>query len=218
VAAVLAAALLWLGVPSLLAELRLLPGRAGYEALRRGERLRPEAVARVLDSREAALRAAERPAARKELGQAHLALGREGGAAAWHDALATEHLRAGLARAPADPDAWSRLAYLRAAAGEPRAAAEALDLSLRTGPYEPGLALDRAAVGLALWDAAGPAARGRIGREFRHALALEPEAFARLALAAGRAGAVREALAGEDGGLLARFEALLPGGGGAPGP
>jgi hypothetical protein len=45
---------------------------------------------------------------------------------------------ASLARAPADPRGWARLAYLRSlltAAPDPQAA-RALQLSLRTGPYE----------------------------------------------------------------------------------
>ena len=69
-----------------------------------------------------------------------------------------DELRRGLALAPANPYAWTRLAAVDAALGTdmPRARS-ALGLAFRTGPHEPALAAPRVRLALDLCRAAAPA-------------------------------------------------------------
>jgi tetratricopeptide (TPR) repeat protein len=124
---------------------------------------------------------------------------------------AERQLRAGLAAAPADPHAWTYLAFIHTATGDHERAARALHLALRTGPHEPQLALPRSALGLTNWPWLDRGAVARLGIEFAHALRLAPDRFVADVLDSGRAAEVRAALAVARGGQRAfdhQLEAL----------
>jgi hypothetical protein len=111
---------------------------------------------------------------------------------------ATAATEAGLARAPADPRGWTRLAYLRtlrAAAPDPRAA-QALALSLATGRYDEA---DFLALRLHLMLLQGPllpaSARAEIGDQSRLLWQEAPGQLVELALEPGFPDIILAALA-----------------------
>jgi hypothetical protein len=122
---------------------------------------------------------------------------------------AIEALRDGLARAPANPYAWARLAYAEALAEgwSPRAVA-ALRLALITAPYEPRLLWSRLRMAFLAWPEMGPEDREMIFQQIRLAWRANPRELARLAVDLNQVNLVRAALlrTPEEG---AAFEALL---------
>ena len=98
-----------------------------------------------------------------------LALQREAGSPAERRLLtqAIAAVRESLRRAPAEPRGWMRLAQFQTLRDGPRrASAEALLLSLRTGPYERVDFLTlRLYLGLLHWDLYGAAERNRLRRQ-----------------------------------------------------
>jgi hypothetical protein len=175
--ALLGGALLALAVPRLIAALCLLPGDPGMA---------------LLDA--AAWLAA--PSTLIDLGVTSLSLAQASvGPRALLLDQAERQLRAGLAGAPADAHAWTYLAFIHTATGDHERAARALDLALRTGPYEPQLALPRSALGLTNWPWLDHRTAAELGMEFAHALRLEPSRFLADVLDSGRTAAVSAALA-----------------------
>ena len=195
-AALLGSALLLGAVPRLVAAFHLLPGDPGMALLESGQLPSPQAYQRIVASRRAAAAWSAAPSTLTDLGVASLSLAQASseGRAILLD-LAERQLQAGLAGAPLDPHAWTYLAFIHTATGDRQRAAQALHLALRTGPYEPDLALPRAALGLTNWPWLDPDTRTRLGAEFAHALRLAPDRFTADVLDSGRSLEVRAALA-----------------------
>ena len=185
-----------LAVPRLVAALYLLPGDPGMTLLNSGQLPSAAAYERVIGSRRAAAAWVAEPSTRTDLGVAFLSLaqasiGRRG-------LLLTEaerELQASLADAPADPHAWTYLAFIHTATGDHARAVRALHLALRTGPYEPELVLTRSALGLTNWPWLEPDAGARLQAEFGLALRLDPDRFVADVSTSGRSVEVRAALA-----------------------
>jgi tetratricopeptide (TPR) repeat protein len=195
-AGLLGGALLLGAVPRLVAAFHLLSGDPGMALLNSGQLPSPQAYARIIASRRAAVSWLPAPSTLTDLGVAALSLAQASseGRASLFD-LAERQLEAGLADAPLDPHAWTYLAFIHTATGDHERAAQALHLALRTGPYQPELALPRAALGLTNWAWLDPDARARLGAEFAHAMRFAPDRFTADVLASGRSAEVREALA-----------------------
>ncbi len=105
---------------------------------------------------------------------------------------------AGLARGPADPRSWTRLAYLRTLLeAEPdRQAAQALELSLRSGRYDqPDFMALRLDLILLHWPVMPDAARARVGDQLQLIWREAPDEVVRLALEAGSTDIILAALA-----------------------
>ncbi|MFO1157084.1 MAG: hypothetical protein U1E43_10075 [Rhodospirillales bacterium] len=104
-------------------------------------------------------------------------------------------LEEGVARAPANPYAWSRLAYARAMAEgwSPRAVA-ALRLALITAPYEPRLLWARLRMTMLAWMQLASEDREVVFQQVRWAWDSNPEELVRLALEAKQVNLVRAAL------------------------
>jgi hypothetical protein len=109
--------------------------------------------------------------------------------------LAIEALRAGLARAPANPYAWARLAYAEALAGgwSPGAVA-ALRLALFTAPYEPRLLWSRLRMSFLAWPEMSSEDRELVFQQVRYAWQADPAELARLAQELKQVNLVRAAL------------------------
>jgi hypothetical protein len=109
--------------------------------------------------------------------------------------VATE---AGLARAPADPRSWTRLAYLRTllkSEPDPQAA-QALQLSLQSGPYQrPDFLSLRLYLLLVQWPLIPDAGRARIGDQIELLWREAPDQLVRLAREAGFTDLILAALA-----------------------
>jgi hypothetical protein len=194
--ALLGGALLALAAPRLIAAFCLLPGDPGMALLDSGRLPSSAAYERILASRRAAARWLAAPATLIDLGVTSLSLAQASvGRRAILLDQAERQLRAGLAGAPADAHAWTYLAFIHTATGDHERAARALDLALRTGPYEPQLALPRSALGLTNWPWLDHRTAAELGMEFAHALRLEPNRFVADVLDSGRATEVRAALA-----------------------
>ena len=109
---------------------------------------------------------------------------------------AIEALEEGVARAPASPYAWSRLAYARALAEgwSPRALA-ALRLALITAPYEPRLLWSRLRMAFLAWPQMASEDREVVYQQVRWAWQANPKELAQLAVEAQQLNLVRAALA-----------------------
>lgn len=195
-AALLGSVLLLGAVPRLVAAFHLLPGDPGMALLNSGQLPSPQAYERIVASRRAAAAWLPAPSTLTDLGVAWLSLAQ---ASSQRRAIlldqAERQLRAGLADAPLNPHAWTYLAFIRTATGDHERAAQALHLALRTGPYQPELALPRAALGLTNWPWLDTATRAQVGAEFAHAMRLAPDRFIADVLDSGRSVEVRAALA-----------------------
>ena len=119
-----------------------------------------------------------------------------------------ELLEEGLARRPAAPHAWTRLARARYQGNRPASAVrEVLVLAITTGPTVRRLGVPRLEIGLRIWDALGDYERGLVRRQARLAFDHDARSAVEVALAAGRPGIVRGALRGLAG--PAKFDRLL---------
>ncbi|MGC2855300.1 hypothetical protein ACM64Y_07465 [Novispirillum sp. DQ9] len=157
----IAVALLALALPRLGDALAELPGRPVLEALEAGRPVSRQALEILADS---AARV-DGPDARRAEAAALLRLGDERAAAV---------LVAGLARSPADPYGWLRLAH-----ADPAQAPRALALSLRTGRWERDLALDRLSVAADHFSALDAATRREILEQVRWLWRLDAPALMR---------------------------------------
>lgn len=196
-AAVLGSALLALAVPRLVAAFYLLPGDPGMALLDSGQLPSPAAFERLIASRRAAAVWVAAPSTLIDLGVATMSLAQvtpDRRPTLLHQA--ERYLGAGLAVAPADPHAWTYLTFIHTATGDHERAARALDLALRTGPYQPELVLPRAALGLTNWPWLDQRTAAQLGVEFAHALRLAPDHFVADVLNSRRSADVRAALAG----------------------
>lgn len=159
--------LLALALPRLGAAVAELPGRPVLEALEHGQTPEPQALRRLADAARAAGKILPSGDAARAEAAALLALG---------DARAAEALAAGLAHSPADPYGWLRLAHVET---DPARAVAAFGLSLRTGPWERELALDRVAVGARLLPHLDAAGRSALFAQVRWLWRLDAPALAR---------------------------------------
>lgn len=112
-------------------------------------------------------------------------------------AAATE---AGLAAAPGDPNAWYRLAYLRALSGDRSGALSALHASMLAGAVAPETMVPRVELGLALLAYMDDEVRALFSRQIRLAWVIAPDFVAALGARERYAPLVQEALSslGED--------------------
>jgi hypothetical protein len=104
-------------------------------------------------------------------------------------------LEEGVARAPANPYAWSRLAYAQALAEgwSPRAVA-ALRLALITAPYEPRLLWSRLRMAFLAWPEMTSEDREVVFQQVRWAWQTDPAELARLSVETKQLNLVRAAL------------------------
>lgn len=197
----LGGSLLLLSVPRLVAALHLLAGDPGVALLHAGQLPSPAAFRRIVASRQSAAWWVSEPATFADLGLAYLSLAQTSAPGTGQRGplldLATRHLQSSLSLAPADPYAWTYLAFVHTATGDHARAAGALELSLRTGPYQPDLVLSRAALGLANWPWLAHATAGRLEVEFAHALRQAPDRFVADVVDSGRTAEVRARLAAQ---------------------
>jgi cytochrome c-type biogenesis protein CcmH/NrfG len=122
---------------------------------------------------------------------------------------AVEDLRQGLARAPANPLAWTALAHADFLLGDAGEARKALALTLSVAPFEPALTLARCQVGLALWSELSETERNQVARQIENAWAAQPQELLALARGDGKGNLIAAAL--EDPAQRKAFERALGG-------
>lgn len=117
--------------------------------------------------------------------------------------------KAELARAPANPAAWTRLSlalYLKL--GGSTEMADALRMSIVTGPYDRNLVFVRLELCFRAWRWCSPGNRKLIQQQIRFAVRQSPENLARITRTPALRGTVRSALV-ESAKDLSRFESAL---------
>lgn len=101
----------------------------------------------------------------------------------------------GLRRTPAQPVAWTRLAALRLALGEPEKAGKAMRLSLLSGPLMPQITAPRLAQGLALLPYLDKDTKELLARQVRLLQATQPAQLNALKADAGISAFIENTLA-----------------------
>jgi hypothetical protein len=152
--AIIAVALLWLGIPQAAgAIVRLYCGGDAITSAPLAEPAGTRAVAAILDRTDERL---GDPQARLSAGIARVFVAFAAGAGQRLDreelARAITDLVDGLTRAPANAVAWAALAHAQLALGDEEKARQAFRMSLLLASYEPRLALWRSEIGLELLD------------------------------------------------------------------
>lgn len=158
----LGALLLYLALPRTLAFIIALPGDPALTRIQEGAPVADADLETLIAAREKALLWAASGRFLTDLALARLVLAQNANANANLDqkvdlkqaATAVKFLRDGLAKAPANPYAWTRLAYAELISGAPPArVATALRPALRLAPYDPRLFLIRLDIGFFVWPA-----------------------------------------------------------------
>lgn len=176
---------LWLAVPRLIGSILLLPGHQALDILAQNEALTQEGEGRALESREAALPWLEDRRVRTDLAAIKLyeALkpGQTPEAAEQLVAEAKANLKAGLALAPIDPRAWLQWPNLRALQlGTAEDADTGIRMSVRSGPAEREIYIERAAFALVLWNDLSAETQDVMLDQFGEILKVSPLRFAAL--------------------------------------
>ncbi len=196
--ALMGAGLLALAGPRAVAALVSLPGGPVLARVQAMEPVRSEALDVLIGAEDAALAWVDSGRRRTDRALALLLRARQQDAAD-NEFLADSltGLKAGLARAPANAFAWTRLAYAETLLNGPSpAAAAALRMSLVAAPYEPRLLTVRLELCLRSWDYFAPADRVLVGAQIRTAWRHAPGRVMELVRRTRRATAVLEALRG----------------------
>jgi hypothetical protein len=180
--AVVGAAILVLGVPRLTAEIIGLPARVPDRQLETSLMPRSGRLDRAIEAGRAAAAWANAGEHWLRVGRAELALATRPGLVpnARQSRLerAAEAFSRSLAAAPANPAAWTQLAFATLARGGDAAVISgALTLSVLTGPNEGRLMAHRSAIAALAWDQLDPRARSLFASQFVKTMAFAPQPF-----------------------------------------
>lgn len=172
--AVFAIALLVLAVPRMISSFLMIPSGPVIIKLQSLQPVDSEQLATLIASQRRGSAWDSRGRTRTDLGLAYLLMAdqRSGEDGQWRQYLdrAIESLRAGLALAPANPYAWTRLAYAETqVTGWSQPALSALRLAFITAPYEPRLALSRLRLSFLAWPHMTPEDRQLVFQQIRYA-------------------------------------------------
>lgn len=215
VTALAAALLIALAVPRLLAAVTVLPSSPTLNRLQSLEPVETSDLHRLVRNQRRALVWQAAGRTWTDLGLAQLLLAERLGDADPRSqqrfSLARQALFEGLSVAPANPFAWSRLAYAEAViSGWSERASKALRMAFIAGPYEPRLLWPRLRLALAAWPHVEASDQEMILQQLRQAWAADPEALIALVAQQGQVDLARTALSGSPADLRA-FETLAAG-------
>jgi hypothetical protein len=206
--------LLFLSIPRLVAEVVMLPGNRVLAAIQNGTVPSDRGLEILAASRERAFSWSDAGSLRIDFALAQLLTTRKllGGSPEDHRRVATaiQSLREGLARAPADPYAWTRLAYVSVSEAEPaRRVVPLLEMAIRTAPVEPNLTSARLELCFIEWGDFPPSDQPLLAQQLRIAWHQSGDRLVRLAQETGRTEEVLNALPQPD---RARFEERIAAG------
>lgn len=208
-----AAALLALAVPRFFAAVTLLPSSSTMDRLQELEPVSTPALERLIRNQRRAL--TWQPSGRTwtDLGLAQLLIAErlpgDDPKARERFAAARQALIEGLSMAPANPFAWSRLAYAQAVLdGWTADAAATLRMAFITGPYEPRLLWPRLRLSLSAWSSIPIEDHELVLQQIREAWAADPETLTALVTQTGQIATAKLALSG-NAAELRSFEARL---------
>jgi hypothetical protein len=211
--AVLCAAILYLGAPSLVASVLLFPGNRPLQALQNEQVPSTPELDAIISSRTAAMRWSNDGRLWTDRSLAHLTLAEVHAKDKRPDPaeleLARQDIEAGLALEPISPYAWARLAYIRfLQMGSSPGVASALRLSFLTGPFEREMTFPRLRLALAIYSNFSSEERELARRQIRFAWLLSRDDVVDLAIQSQRILVFRLALVNQPQDL-AIFDSML---------
>jgi len=211
----LAAAILVIAVPRMVAALLAMPTEYLVDQLRDGGNLDQQQLEQMLAGRERALIWETSEARYADLSLATLMVAealfnlQQDEASFAHVEASVVHAKTGLAQAPARPFSWTRLAYAEYLRDEASPIAPAaLEMAIITAPYEPLLTFVRLDIALVSWETLSLDQRRLAGEQIAIAWRQSDETLVDLALASEREQLVRGYLpdTADD---LARYDRLM---------
>ena len=177
--------LLALALPRFLASLDLVETEPILQDVKDGKTVTPDDLRRLADSRFRAAKRIDWGLVWTDAGLADVIAAYESGLDTGEGrqliSRAADSVARGLALSPADPFAWARLGYIRFVQGQPKKAAEAVRMSIATGPHDPRLAPGRMELGLVVWRWFDTDSYGLIGDQVRYLWRLDPERLVQIA-------------------------------------
>lgn len=199
VSAALGFLLILLAAPRFYAGALMLPGNPVINVIDSDEPVGTRDVEALIASRERALDWTQSGQARLELAAAYVLLAQDevGGGERYHALMrqARDALRDSLARAPADPYAWTRLAYVRLAEEETAdRVVPILAMAIRAAPVEASLIFPRLELCLIEWPYFSNAHPDLFAQQVKLAWRQSHWQLVRLALATSRNDAIRALL------------------------
>lgn len=197
----LAAAILVIAVPRMVAALLAMPTEYLVDQLRDGGNLDQQQLEQMLAGRERALiwetseaRYADLSLATLMVAEALFNLEQDEASFA-HVEASVVHAKTGLAQAPARPFSWTRLAYAEYLRDEASLIAPAaLEMAIITAPYEPLLTFVRLDIALVSWETLSPDQRRLVGEQIALGWRQSEAALVDLALSNERTQLVRSLL------------------------
>ena len=209
------AVLLYLAAPRTIAAFVMLPGNQALRDVQEQRPLADEDVATLAASRERALSWAESGRTWSDLALVQLLEAFAGGALDRPNEERVEQaiasLKEALRLAPANPYAWTRLAYAEVLTAQSSpAVVAALRMAILTATHEPRLVLPRLELCLIMWRHFELEDRDLVLRQARLAWRADPDRLVQLARRWNRLGVVRAALAASPRDL-AKFEIRVQG-------
>jgi len=191
--------LLVLSVPRIIAEVLMLPGNRVLPMMGDAKRSSAKELTIFIASRQRSLPWSGSARLRTDLGSAQLLQLRDvaGGGPRYQEEMAEslKMLREGLARAPGNPYAWTKLAYASLVdQTPPRRVVPLLEMAIRTAPVELPLTFARLQLCLIEWDYFPASSRPLLNKQLRLAWRQSADEITWLARATHRIDALREAL------------------------
>ena len=207
-----AGALLALGTPRLVAALVTLPSSPILGRMQNLKAVDAESLEILIAAQQRGLKWHETSRRWTDLGFSQILLANKSGAGKDRNALlgrAADSLRAGLAMAPSNSFAWTRLAYINMETGGPSPAmARKLRMAVARAPYSRRLVFPRLQLIFLAWPRFEKADRPMIMDQTRFAWRLNPWRLTKMAADRGRAGLIRAALFRTPG-KISKFENIL---------
>ncbi len=207
-----AGALFALGLPRLVAALVTLPASPILERIQALKAVDAKSLEILITTQQRGLKWHGTSRRWTDLGFTQILLANEPGAAKDRNALLSEadySLRTGLALAPSNSFAWTRLAYIDMETGGPSPSmARELRMAVMLAPYSRRLAFPRLRLIFIAWPRFGKADRRMILGQTRFAWRLDAYRLTKMATDQGRVGLVRAALFRTPK-QFSRFEKLL---------
>ncbi len=202
-----------MAVPRLFAALTLLPSSSTLDRLQELQPVNTAMMERLIRNQRRALAWQSSGRTWTDLGLAQLLVAErlpgDDPRAKERFGAARQALVEGLSAAPANPFAWSRLAYAQAVLdGWTPEAAAALRMAFITGPYEPRLLWPRLRLSLSAWPHIPLDDHELVLHQIREAWAADPEALTALVAQTGQVDIAKLAFSGSPADLRA-FEARL---------
>jgi hypothetical protein len=199
IVALVAIVMLVLAIPRTISAFVTIPSGPVMIKLQLLQPVVPEELDTLIESQHRGLTWDSRGRTRTDLGLAYLLLADQISRDdfRWRENMheAIRWLRDGLTLAPANPYAWTRLAYAETQLnGWTPAAIAALRLAFVTAPYEPRLALSRLRLSFLAWPHMSPEDRRLVFQQIRYAWKTSPRELTFLAVDLRVANLVRAAL------------------------